>query len=454
MENNIPRVMIVGTGSGCGKTTITCAILQCLVNRGLNTISFKCGPDYIDPMFHSEIIGTKSRNLDIFLCKENTIKYLFNENSKNLDIAIVEGAMGMYDGLDFNSEKYSSNHISRVIKAPQVLVVDVRGKSFSIVAEISGYLDFGKNNLRGIILNGCSSELYPRYKEMIEKNLSIKVFGYLPKTQEIEIGSRQLGLITAAEIIDLRGKMMLLSNIANETIEIENIIKLAESAEPLDSDDIVVNKEIEGSVNIAVGRDKCFCFYYEDNFDLLKKLGAKITYFSPLYDEKLPENIDAVILGGGYPEENIEALTSNISMIESIKHAKDNGVFIYAECAGFMYMGNQLSIDGKNYKMTGIVNNDFIMTKGLVRFGYSNLTAQKDNLLCKKSETIPCHEFHYSDSNNNGDAFVSESPSGERSYCIIAEDTIITGYPHIIFWGNIDFARNLIKNISEKSKWR
>ena len=207
MKSKINRVLLAGTGSGFGKTTVVCGLLKALADRGQKAASFKCGPDYIDPMFHSEIIGTKSRNLDLYLCSADTVKYLLSKDAAGFDVAIIEGVMGMYDGLGFETDDFSANHISRETQTPELLIVNVKGKSLSLLAEISGYLNFAENQVQGVILNNCAKGMYPVYRKMIEEKLNLKVYGFLPQLKEAEIGSRHLGLVTAQEIEDLKTKI-------------------------------------------------------------------------------------------------------------------------------------------------------------------------------------------------------------------------------------------------------
>lgn len=445
VEAKIPRVMIVGTGSGCGKTTLTCAILQTLVNDNKPVASFKCGPDYIDPMFHSKVIGAKSRNLDLFMCDKEVVKYLFANNSKDTQISVIEGVMGMYDGLSASSDDCSSNDLALVTDTPQILAVNVKGKSFSVVAEILGYKNFRKNNLKGVVLNHCSKGMYPVYKEMIEKNTDLEVLGYLPKMEQAEIGSRHLGLITADEITDLKQRLAEMAEVAKETLDMDRIVELANEHASFSYQDITIEKTTKSPVTIAVARDNAFCFYYEDNLSLLKQLGANIVYFSPLNDEKLPSNIDGILLGGGYPEEYTEQLSDNKTMLCCIKRTVLDGVPTVAECGGFMYLGDTINKVG----MVGELAVNSAMTTKLSRFGYITLTANEDNLLCEKGMCIKGHEFHYSDSDNNGRCFTASKKSGKTWECIHSTQTLFAGYPHLHYWGNIEFAKNFIKKCAK-----
>ncbi|MBQ3471552.1 MAG: cobyrinate a,c-diamide synthase, partial [Clostridia bacterium] len=288
------RIMIAGTHSGCGKTTVTCAVLQALKNRSLNVSSFKCGPDYIDPMFQKTVIGADAYNLDSFLMTDETIKYLLQKNSR--DINIIEGVMGFYDGLGF-TERGSTYELSEITETPVILVVDCRGKSLSAIAEIKGFKEFKSNKITGVIFNNLPEKLYPDMARECEKT-GLEPLGFMPTVKGAEIGSRHLGLVTAEEIGDIKEKINLLAKQAEQTIDINRILELAECG---DTKTEISPADKIADVKIAVARDRAFCFYYEDNLNLLRELGAEIAYFSPLNNDAVPE-CDGLILGGGYPE--------------------------------------------------------------------------------------------------------------------------------------------------------
>ena len=452
MRTDVNRIMLAGTGSGCGKTTVTCGLLQALKDRGITAASFKCGPDYIDPMFHSEILGTKSRNLDLFLCGENTVKYLLSENAKDAGLAVIEGVMGIYDGMGFEDDSFSANHISRVTDTPEILITGVRGKSVSLLAELSGYLSFMENNGKGVILNHCSAAMYPVYRKMIEERLPVCCLGFLPPVKEAELGSRHLGLVTAEEIDGLREKLEALGRAAAASLDMDGILELAASAPAICCDEISVEPAARGPVKIAVARDKAFCFYYEDNFTLLQRLGAQLIPFSPMSDTELPPGVSGLILGGGYPEEHLEELSANQTMRDAVRDAVRGGMPVYAECGGFMYLGETIEKDGQTYLMAGALPGHSHMTDRLVRFGYKTLTANQDNMMCRAGEEIRCHEFHYSDSDRPGDGFTASK--GKRSWqAVEAGDTVFAGYPHLHLWSNISFAENFVKKC-EAFKWK
>jgi len=448
---NFARVMIAGTGSGCGKTTITCGILKALARRNLKTAAFKCGPDYIDPMFHTKIIGTESRNLDTFLCGENAAKYLFDRNGESADISIVEGVMGFYDGLG-NDDSHSSNELGRITGTPAILVINPAGMSLSIAAMIKGYTDFMPNNIKGIIINSVSEELYPMYKGMLQEHLPLKVLGFLPPLPEAGIESRHLGLVTADEIDNLQHKISVLADNVEKYIDLDGLLELAGTAMPFEYTKIDISEKYP--CRIAVAKDQAFCFYYRDSLELLEQLGAELVFFSPLQDKALPENISGLILGGGYPELYTKELSENKSMLMDIKKAVNNGMPAYAECGGFMYLQQAISdMNGNSFPMVGVIEGRSTLQNRLSRFGYAELKAKRDNLFCTGGDCINAHEFHYYDSENNGDAFVAEKPdSGVGWDCIFATDTLFAGYPHIHLYGNIGFAKRFAQKCSEAGK--
>lgn len=444
-SKKINRIMIAGTGSGCGKTTVTCGILKALVRKNYKVASFKCGPDYIDPMFHSKIIGTKSRNLDPFLCGENTTKYLFAKTGAEADFSIVEGVMGLYDGLGAKSTKYSSCELSLITDTPTILVINPAGMYISVAAVVNGYLNFSSNNIKGIILNGTTEMMYKTYKDIIEDICKVKVYGFLPKIPEAEIGSRHLGLVTAEEIQDLELRLNLLADEVDKYIDIEGLLKLGEEASELTYEEVKV--ENQGNCKIAVARDNAFCFYYEDSLKLLENMGAELIYFSPLNDENLPLDIDGLYLGGGYPELYGKELSENKAMLKSIKEAVNGGMPTFGECGGFMYLQKSLKDNlGNEFEMVNIIDSTSKLTSKLSRFGYTTLTSLSNNLMFLKGEKINAHEFHYSDSDFCGEDFLAVKPiTGRQWHCIHGSSTMIAGYPHIHLWGNLKAAERFVK---------
>ena len=436
------RIMISGTKSGCGKTTITCALLMALVKRGERVSSFKCGSDYVDPMFHRTVIGTEAYNLDSYFYDENTLKYLLARNG--LDISVIEGSMGFYDGVMF-TERASAYEVSQMTDTPVVLVVNAKGIGNSVNALIKGFKEYKKNNIKGVIFNGIGQMVYEKIKEQCAA-LKIKPLGYFPYVESAVIESRHLGLVAASEIDGLRYKMEILAKTAEECLDIDGILELCSEKElkyrPIKTEKLA-------DVRIAVARDKAFCFYYSNGLELLEDMGAKLVYFSPLNDTSLPENTDGLIIGGGYPELYAEALSLNTEMRESIREAVENGMPCIAECGGFMYLHERMGdFTNKEYDGVGLIKGSCRRMDTLNNFGYMEMTAKKDTLLCKKGEKIRAHEFHYFVSDNNGDAFTADK--GDKAWdCVVAEGNLIAGFPHIYFYANPSFAENFIKKCGE-----
>lgn len=457
-QRELPRVMIAATGSGSGKTTITCGLLQAFLNRGKKLASFKCGPDYIDPMFHSEVLGIKSRNLDLFFTEENMANYLLSKNTGDCDLALIEGVMGYYDGLAGRSTECSSYDLARKTETPVILVVDCKGMSVSILALIKGFLEFRQDsNLKGVILNRMSPILYPDMKELIEGELDIKVLGYVPVMKDCQIESRHLGLVTAKEIGNLKEILNRLAKQMEISIDLDQIFGIAKEATPIKyemTEDLELlkirgqNREDKTPVRIAVAMDKAFCFYYQDNLDLLQELGAEILPFSPIDDDTLPVGIHGLILGGGYPELYLKELSKNKNMLGEIRDAIIAGIPCVAECGGFMYLQEGLQDkNGTLYEMVGVIEGESFPTEKLTRFGYISLVAKEDNVLGKKGMKLKGHEFHYWDSTNTGEGFHAEKPLLKTKWdCVIVRGNLWAGYPHIHFYSNLEVAIEFLRN--------
>lgn len=437
------KIMLAGISSGVGKTTVVCALLQCLANQGLKVTSFKCGPDFIDTMFHKKIIGVPSYNLDSYLMDKETMNYLLEKNSG--DLAVIEGNMGFYDGINY-TESASAYEISEFTETPVILIVNAKEMNNSVAAIIKGFMDYRPNNIKGVIFNCISAMVYDELKILCEE-IGIKPLGYFPFNEKTQIKSRYLGLANAAEINDLKDKIDILAGIAAQTLDIDGILEIAAENEKRAD----IKKTIsEPKVRIAVARDKAFCFYYEDNLNLLRELGAELVSFSPIADEALPENIDGIIIGGGYPEIYAGILSQNNSMKQSVKAAIDDGVPCIAECGGFMYLHEIMcDITGQEYEMVGVIEGECAKTDTLQRCGYIEIEAVVDNVFCKAGEKIRAHEFHSYDSENNGSDFIAKK--NDTSWgCAHANENLFAGYPHIHFYANKKFAKNFIAQCEKR----
>ncbi|MBR0115035.1 MAG: cobyrinate a,c-diamide synthase [Firmicutes bacterium] len=437
MNCEIPRILIAGTGSGCGKTTVSCAVMKALVDRGLKTAAFKCGPDYIDPMFHTRITGTRSTNLDSFFFDDSTLTGLLAKNGKGCDVSVIEGVMGFYDGLGLVQSKGSSFDVARLTRTPAVLVVDGRGASLSIEAVIAGFLSLEpENTIKGVIINRCSSRVYEAISEDMRNRFGGRVvpLGYMPPMPDVSLESRHLGLVTAAEVEGLSEKLSLLASQAEKTVDLDGLISLAKEAPALRYEPLGLPKHEK--VRIAVARDRAFCFYYEDSLDVLRDMGAELVSFSPLEDAALPSAIDGLYLGGGYPELYAERLSANKAMLSSVREAVKGGLPTIAECGGFMYLTEEI----EGFPMAGVLPGKCFDNKKLTRFGYVTLTAQQDNMLCRAGETIRGHEFHRWEAENTGSGFTAEKSGGKSWDCVFTGDTLYAGFPHFHFLSNTGFA--------------
>ena len=460
----INRFMIAAPKSGSGKTMITCALLQLLKDSGKNVLSYKCGPDYIDPMFHKKVLGVPSKNLDTFFTDEKTTVQLFLDERADGDFAVLEGVMGLYDGLGGIYELGSSYHLAKVTQTPIILVVDAKGMGKSVLALIAGFLQYDTQHLiKGVLLNRMSKGYYDIIKTLIEKELSVKVVGYFPEQKDIGLSSRHLGLVMPDELSDIKKQLNEIADRLKKTIDMDLFMDIAEAADEIgdsesaDKDKRQTLKNAEtmrlqdqnNTVNIAVAMDEAFCFYYEDNLKLLEKCGAKLQYFSPLHDIELPDNCDALLLGGGYPELYAKELSENISMRKSIKTAFEAGLPTVAECGGFMYLHTYIHNQNCVFDMAGALDGECHFKGKLVRFGYIELAEKHSNFL-PPNEKIKAHEFHYYDSTDNGADCIATKPATGRNYdCVISRDNYWLGFPHLYYPSNPHFAESLVRKAYE-----
>lgn len=461
-----PGVMIAAVKSGSGKTTITCAFLKQLLCRKKHPVSFKCGPDYIDPMFHEQVLKIPSKNLDTFFSDALQIQALYEMELPGHDIAVLEGVMGLYDGLGGIREEGSSYHLAKTLDVPIILVVDARGMGKSVIPLIAGFLQYDEKKLiKGVILNRTSKMFFETIAPLIEEELSIKALGCIPNEKELTLGSRHLGLILPEELEELNFQLEKAGQLLEKYVDVDAMIEIAECAlrEKEESGKVkTFSKAISDEKNklydignsdtntisprIAVAKDEAFCFYYRDNLRMLEYYGAELVYFSPLHDEKLPENIHGLLLGGGYPELYAKELAENVSMRKSIKEALEQHLPSLAECGGFMYLHETLTDkDGKIFSMVGVIPAECQYMGKLVRFGYVEVQlpqglTEKGTEEKPEPEKIKAHEFHYFDSTANGEDCIATKPVTGRSWkCIHASDDHFWGFPHLYYPSNPKF---------------
>lgn len=418
------RIVIAGTTSGVGKTTITIGLIGALCKRGLKVQPFKAGPDYIDPTYHTQVSGEPSRNLDTWLLSANTITELFNRASKGKDIAVIEGVMGLYDGHSPIGDEGSTAELAKLLDAPVLLVLDSRKGARSLAAMVTGYQTFDRSlHLAGVILNGIGSEGHLRVcREAIEHFTGIKVLGYLPRRDDLSLPERHLGLIPTVESAANNEFLEKLTAQCEATFNIEEIMRFAERTTPLNSGHSVFPvTPIPSRVRIAVAKDKAFSFYYQDSLDILQAWGAEIVPFSPLCDTALPPNISGLFIGGGFPELYASELAANVTMKRSIKASSEQEMPVYAECGGLMYLGESIrDFDGNNYSMVGAIPVRSGIDSPRLSLGYRTVQSLGNGPLLGCGEIVRGHEFHWSVLENG-----STTPN---AYSIIDRENRIEGF--------------------------
>ena len=429
------QFLLAAPRSGSGKTTMTCALLMALKRRGCAPCAFKSGPDYIDPMFHRAVLGVESRNLDLFFSAPETVRTLYARGAAGHGAAVCEGAMGFYDGLGGVSDRASAWHLADTLGLPVLLVVEPKGQSLTLAAELKGLDSFRTpSHIAGILLNNCTARMHALLAPMLEEETGLPVLGFLPKLPEAVIGSRHLGLYTAAEVENLQQKLALLADAAEEHIDWPRLLALCEKEPPA----LPARAETPPArVRIAVAQDEAFCFTYAETLEAFRDAGAEVVFFSPLRDTALPENIGGLYLPGGYPELHARELSENTSLLREIKQKIESGLPTAAECGGFLYLGQSLTdAEGQSWPMAGVLPGEAKDAGRLVRFGYATLSADSDSLLFRAGESFPIHEFHHWDSTANGVALAAKKPVGGAEWrCGSVNEHFYAGFPHLYWAG-------------------
>ena len=429
------QFLLAAPRSGSGKTTMTCALLMALKRRGCAPCAFKSGPDYIDPMFHRAVLGVESRNLDLFFSAPDTVRTLYARGAAGHGAAVCEGAMGFYDGLGGVSDRASAWHLADTLGLPVLLVVEPKGQSLTLAAELKGLVNFRTpSHIAGILLNNCTARMHALLAPMLEKETGLPVLGFLPKLPEAVIGSRHLGLYTAAEVENLQQKLALLADAAEEHIDWPRLLALCEKEPPA----LPVQPETPPArVRIAVAQDEAFCFTYAETLEAFRDAGAEVVFFSPLRDTALPENIGGLYLPGGYPELHARELSENTSLLREIKQKIESGLPTAAECGGFLYLEQSLTdAEGQSWPMAGVLPGEAKDAGRLVRFGYATLSADSDSMLFRAGESFPIHEFHHWDSTANGTALAAKKPVGGAAWrCGFVNEHFYAGFPHLYWAG-------------------
>lgn len=445
MEQIIPRLVLAAPHSGSGKTMITMGLLAAFQKRGVKLASYKCGPDYIDPMFHGRVLGIPTRNLDTYFTDADTTRMLFVQGqTEETELSLIEGVMGYYDGAGLATEIGSTYELANVLEAPVVLIIDAAGMSLSAVAVLKGFLEYRElNRIKGVLFNRMSKQVYEEIRPEVEL-LGVCPLGYVPRLSDMELPSRHLGLVTPGELCDLRTYTEKLAERIEETVDLDALFAVAQNAPELTWNPVTLPK-LSQTLHVSVARDEAFCFLYEDNLKYLREIGAKVQFFSPLHDTKLPEETDVLLLTGGYPELYARELSENEVMRRSIRGALENGVYALAECGGFLYLTEQLEdMKGHSYPMAGWIPAKAFQTKKLGRFGYIELTPQEGGA------QIRGHEFHYFDTTDNGSDFIARKPFRDVSWkCMHASERGLIGFPHLYYYSNPTFLAERLEQYIE-----
>ena len=434
--------MITAASSGSGKTMITCGLLELFKRKGLNPLACKCGPDYIDGLFHKQVLELEGMNLDSYFEAPEELRDKYSRLSKG-HLPVVEGVMGYFDGLGGSTTRASSWEVAHILDLPAVLVVDARGASVSLAALIKGFLEFERSmgsQIKAVIFNRMSPMLYPRIRELVERETGIRAAGFVPELDFLKVGSRHLGLVLPEEIAGLREQMNRLGKCLEETIDWEFLAELGaekEERDALEEENTEASCTAAFSFRLGIAMDEAFCFYYQDNLRLLERLGGELVYFSPIHDRSLPEQLDGLILGGGYPELYCEALSLNESMREAVKKAAEGGLPVLGECGGYLYLLEELEAeDGRIWPMTGVLKGKGYKKGKNSRFGYIGVEAEKDSLYLNPGEQIRGHEFHYWDCEVLEEEWVmrAKKPVGNRSWpCMRIKNQVMAGFPHLFY---------------------
>ena len=448
--------IIAGVSSGAGKTTITLGLMAALRRRGFKVQPFKAGPDYIDPSHHSSVCGRPSYNLDSWMMGESGVKATFSRQMAGADIGIIEGVMGLFDGKGGGDESGSTAHLAKVLGFGVILVVEASGIAGSIAALVQGFERFDPDvRVSGVIFNRVgSSSHFNLLKEAVETSCRAKVLGYLPKSDDLTIPERHLGLVMADE--SQTGAYEGLADLIEKTIDIDKVLECS------NTDMISVGEGREASttksqasqVTIAVARDSAFCFYYQENLDLLEAFGARLVFFSPLEDEHLPEGTSGIYFGGGYPEIYGEQLESNGVIKRAIKDMSENNIPIYAECGGLIYLGSCIkNMEGaKSFDMTKIFPWKATMGRSLKALGYREVAGRNGSPFLEEGQKIRGHEFRYSGIEGDGGFHTVYDVSG-RDAEIYDEGYLyrqtLASYIHLHFGSNPDFAANFVSRCRE-----
>ncbi len=453
-----PSIIIAGTHSGSGKTTVSLGLMA-LLSEKMAVQPYKTGPDYIDTAYHSVITGRKGRNLDTWLLDHHTNRYLFEKNLAGCEMAIIEGVMGYFDGKEMSSLIGSTAYLSKVIGVPTVLVVNGKGMAGSVVPLIKGFIDYdASNSIQGIIFNQVSDSHYRLLKEIVEKELSVTVYGYVENIPELSLKERHLGLTPVWEMQDFTTKLNLLKKRLSQTLDWKGLYELGKRRIPIHYESPLIQKQVP--VRIGLAYDKAFNFYYEDNIDLLREMGGEVIPFSPIESTFIPDFLDLVILGGGFPEVFADQLEKNASLRQDLKRRLEHGLPYLSECGGMMYLCEKMiDLEGNTYDMTGYLRGYTEMTNRLQRFGYSTARIQAPCLYGESNGEIRLHEFHRSRDEIKEVKALSlyKTKSNEISkswQCGYVKGSGISHYGHLHYYSQLEWIQSVYQKALAYGKSR
>jgi cobyrinic acid a,c-diamide synthase len=449
MTNQTRGLVIAGTQSGVGKTTVTLGLLSALRRRGVLVQPFKVGPDFIDPGHHSRAAGRVSRNLDGWMLSREANLALFRRQARGAEVAVVEGVMGLFDGYDGAGDAGSTAQMAKWLGLPVLLVVDARAMARSAAALVQGFAGFDPGlSLAGVVFNRVGSAAHRKYlQQALESVKGVRCFGGLPRDPKLAIPERHLGLATAEDHPLEEAYLFHLADWVEHNLDLEGLL---EALPPLALADDAPEKTAAPTVRLGVARDRAFCFYYPENLELLAAAGAELAFFSPLHDRELPADLHGIYLGGGYPELAAEELSANESMKDAIRKAAAGGIPLYAECGGLMYLAREIrDLDGRAHPMAGVLPFPVRMLPRLKALGYREVTLTAAGLLGPPGTTARGHEFHYSEIMGEPDNVpriyrLTPRHQGEAVSEGYRVGNVLASYVHLHFGSNPAVARHLV----------
>lgn len=449
------RIVVAGIASGVGKTTFACALAAAFAARGRRVQPFKVGPDYIDPGYHTRAAGRASRNLDSFLLPHATLRAVFTRAAAPVDLAVVEGVMGLFDGRSGADEEGSTAEVAKLIDAPVLVVIDVRAMARTAAALALGCLRMDPAlRIAGFLLDRVGSDAHARSaSDAIEAATGLPVLGALPRDEALVLPERHLGLVPVVEDAPHDAFFARLAMLAERHVALDRIWRIAADAPPLPPDDVVPGAPPASRARIAIARDRAFHFYYEDALEVLAASGAELVPFSPLADRRVPDGAQGVYVGGGFPEMHAAALAANRPMRDALARAVRDGVPVYAECGGLMYLGRSLEdLDGRRHEMVGVIPMDSVMRRRHLTLGYRTVSSLRATPLLRAGETVRGHEFHWSE-------LARPLPSDRAAYRVAERGGVLEGYAdrgvlgsyvHLHFAAHPAMARRFVESCARR----